>query len=71
MSDDRFANVNDFSAALHESSISGVAQDNDEQDYDNYDDNSNMNEEPYNPPRISLDPAAACSKIVGVPHQKT
>ena len=38
---DRFSNENDFSAALHEGGIKGVAQDSGEQEGDNYYDNSN------------------------------
>ena len=41
---DRFDNENDFSTALHEGDIEGVAQNNDDQDNDNGDDDGNMNE---------------------------
>ena len=39
---DRFSNENDFTDALHEGSIEGVAQDDDDQDSDNDDANRNM-----------------------------
>ena len=70
---DFLENKNDFAAALHEGSIAGVAQ-GDQQD----DDGSNGNtdkiqesvdtnpEDPYEPPGIALDPAAVHRKLSGV-----
>ena len=60
---DRFANKNNFSAALHDGGIAGVAQDGDDQNNDD----GNTYKDPDKPPVISLDPAADWSKIAGVP----
>ena len=43
---DRFANKNDFSAALYEGGITGMAQDDDKEDDDNDNDNNNTIEYP-------------------------
>ena len=43
---ERFSNNNDFSSALHESGISGVAHDNDEKENDDDDANRNTDEDP-------------------------
>ena len=43
----RFANESDFSAALHEGGIEGVAQDDNDPDDDNNDDNRNTDEDSY------------------------
>ena len=64
---DRFSRENDLVAALHEGGIAGVSQDADEQDNDNYNDDSNTNEDPDDPPGISLETAASCSEIARVP----
>ena len=53
----RFANENDFSAALYEGGISGVAQEDNGKDNDNVNDNANTDEDPDKPPGISLEPA--------------
>ena len=50
---DRFANEHDFSAALHEGGISGVAQDDNKKYGDNDDDDSNTDEYPDNLPEIA------------------
>ena len=64
---DRFANTNDFSAALHKGDIEGVAQDDGDQDNDNNNGDINTYVDPDNPPRIALETAVACGKISGVP----
>ena len=57
---DRFSNENDFASALHEGGITGVVQDNDEQDNDNDDGNINTDEYPDDPILIALDTTSAC-----------
>ena len=59
----RFANENDFVAALHKGGITGLAQNNDDQDDSNGDENSNTDENPNKPPGISLDTTAAADKL--------
>ena len=63
----QFANKNYFTATFHEGGIAGVAQDEDEKDYDDGNYDTNTDENPYDPPGIALETAAACSKIAGVP----
>ena len=60
---ERFSKENYFDAALHEGGIAGVAQEKNEQDYDTYDEDSNMNEDTDNPFVISIEPAASRGKI--------
>ena len=55
---DRFTNKNDFSDALHEGGITGVAQDDNDKDNDNDNDNSNTNEDPDNPNGIFIKTAS-------------
>ena len=64
---DRSAKNNDFSSALHEGGIAGVAQGEDEQDDNNDEENRKTNEDPDNPPIISLERTTSCGKILGVP----
>ena len=74
---ERFSNQNDFAAAHREGSIAGVAQDDDDDDYNTdlihktepepkpvVDPNP---EDPDDPPVISFDPSESRSKIIGVP----
>ena len=56
---DWFSNKNYFAAALHEGGITGVEQDKNDRDKENDDDDSNTYENPYKPPVIALDTAAA------------
>ena len=66
----RFANKNDFDVDLHNGGISGVAQDDNEQNNDNYDNATSMNEDQDEPPEKYLDPAADNDDISGVTSQK-
>ena len=66
---ERFDNNNYFYAALHEGRITGVSQDNNDQEYDNEDDYANTNEEPEGSHEITLDLAAARGEITGVSPQ--
>ena len=61
---DRFANENDFSITLYEDGTVGLAQDNDQDDFDN---NGNNNEDRDDPTIISLENSSYHVKIAGVP----
>ena len=63
---ERFSNDNDFAAALHESGIVGVVQDDDDKEDDNDNGDRNTDEDPDKPLRISLEPAADHRKNSGV-----
>ena len=60
----RFSNENDFSAAIHEGVIAGVAQDDNDH---NKDDDIKTDEDSEEPPGIDLDPESSRGKIGGVP----
>ena len=62
---DQFSNEDDFADSLRDGGITGVAQDNHEQDNNNEDFCSNTDEDIDKPCGISLDPAAARGKISG------
>ena len=63
----RFSNDNGFASALHDGGVVGVTQDNDEKYDGNYDDNSNTDEDPDDPPGLALDPTSDRGEISGVP----
>ena len=63
---DQFSNENNLATALQEGGITGVSQYNNDQDNDNNYGNSNIYEDPDNPPGIALDNTASCNKISGV-----
>ena len=64
---DRFTNKNNFSAALHEGGIAGVAQDDNDKDDDKDNDNSNMNKDPDDPTGIFIETAEVIREIAVVP----
>ena len=64
---ERFTNKNDFSDALHEDGIAGVAQDDDNKGDDNDNENSNTNEDPDDPTGIFIETAAVLREITVAP----
>ena len=65
----RFSYKKYFVAALHEGGITGVAQDNNEQDDNNDNDDANTYEDPDNLFVIALEPVTAHDEMTGVPPQ--